>query len=189
MKITVAVPVESAAVAVADALAMTGRHTPLLPTDLIALALVVWSERELTDLVAHAAADVAAGTARGRRLVARLDLVRRLAGDLPQLRTLRERRAAARELARRWNVDVQGWMLWELWQARIGCDTCQKFGPAAMCWGAYGCHGYRSGCGCIDCVSHRRVEELQRQAALPQPEETPSRTPAATVAHSEEEVK
>jgi hypothetical protein len=163
MKITVAVPVESAATAVADALAMTGQHTPLLPVDLIALALVTWSERELTNLVTGAAADVAAGTARGRRLVDRLDLVRQLADDLPLLRSLRARRKAARALALRWNVDVQGWMLWELWQERIGCDTCQKFGPAAPCWGAYGCHGFASGCGCIDCVTYRRILEIKRK--------------------------
>lgn len=69
----------------------------------------------------------------------------------PRLPTLRERRHAARELAQAHNIRVQAWMLWRGWTHTIGCETCRELGPAARCWGAIGCHGYLSGCGCRQC--------------------------------------
>ena len=73
----------------------------------------------------------------------------------PRLPTLRERRHAARALAREHGARVQAWMLWPGWTHAIGCETCRELGPAAACWGAIGCHGFLSGCGCAQCGGGR----------------------------------
>jgi len=73
----------------------------------------------------------------------------------PRLHTLRERRRAARELARAHGLTAQAWMLWPGWTHAIGCETCRELGPAATCWNAVGCHGFLSGCGCAQCGGGR----------------------------------
>ena len=73
----------------------------------------------------------------------------------PRLPTLRERRHAARTLAQEHGTRVQAWMLWPGWTHAIGCETCRELGPAATCWGAIGCHGFLSGCGCAQCGGGR----------------------------------
>ena len=73
----------------------------------------------------------------------------------PRLPTLRERRHAARALAQEHGTRVQAWMLWHGWTHAIGCETCRELGPAAACWGAIGCHGFLSGCGCAQCGGGR----------------------------------
>jgi hypothetical protein len=73
----------------------------------------------------------------------------------PRLPTLRERRNAARTLAQEHGTRVQAWMLWNGWTHAIGCGTCRELGPAATCWGAIGCHGFLSGCGCAQCGGGR----------------------------------
>lgn len=73
----------------------------------------------------------------------------------PRLHTLRERRRAARALAQEHGARVTAWMLWPGWTHAIGCETCRELGPAATCWGAIGCHGFLSGCGCTQCGGGR----------------------------------
>jgi len=79
----------------------------------------------------------------------------RTTAPTPRLHTLRERRNAARVLAREHGARVTAWMLWPGWTHAIGCKTCRELGPAAPCWGAIGCHGFLSGCGCTQCGGGR----------------------------------
>ena len=79
----------------------------------------------------------------------------RTAKPAPRLHTLRERRHAARALAREHGARVTAWMLWPGWTHAVGCETCRELGPAAACWGAIGCHGFLSGCGCAQCGGGR----------------------------------
>lgn len=167
--ITLALPFEETAAAIADRLAR--QDAPLVPMqlDMIAIGLVRWVELELVDLLAEAPRTLDARTLSGKRLLAALAAAARLEQDYPPLRTLRERRKAARQLANRFGRRVEDWMLWELWHGQIGCNVCQVQGPKASCWGAYGCHGYLSGCGCADCTAHARIVAYKRETAQQEP--------------------
>lgn len=71
----------------------------------------------------------------------------------------KERLKMAEEFAAEHGVLVEPWMLWEGWEASVGCERCLCDGPSAPCWGYEGCHGYYWGCGCKDCTV-RDEEEL-----------------------------
>lgn len=59
---------------------------------------------------------------------------------------------------------VQAWMLWPGWVQYVGCHRCSGDGPAAVCWGVEGCHGYAEACGCAECAEIE-AEELRAENA------------------------
>lgn len=164
--ITLALPFEETAAVVADVLAR--RETALvapIPHGLMALAIARWAELELRDLVSTAPAIVGLGNTHGRRLLQAIGAAARLQETQPPLIALRNRRQAARTLARRFHRNPQPWMLAACWHTQIGCNVCQLQGPAAPCWGAAGCHGYANGCGCADCTAHARILAFKNASA------------------------
>lgn len=163
--ITLALPLEPAAEAIAARLAALGAQAYPLPLDLIESALVEWSAAELTQLILMAPSYLASPTPAGMRLGNALYNAAAQEAVAPPLRTLRDRRRAARKLARRHRMPITSWMLSTKWTSQIGCNLCQLAGPDAPCWGQWECHGYQNGCGCIDCNTRARIAAITNEGA------------------------
>ncbi len=165
-KVTLAMALEPAALDIAQELTRRGADGQP-PLDLIAQALVYWVEAEAAQLLAHATEYLNHDTAQAERLVRALHYAAGFTNSRPPLQDLRERRKAARILAKRHHLAVEPWMLWAVWENQIGCNLCQVLGPAAPCWGQRACHGYENGCGCQHCNTRARIHQLSREEQEP----------------------
>ena len=162
--ITLGIPIEPAALEVAQELQRRGAEGQL-PLDLIAQALVHWISAEAENLLTDVTHYLNYNSAQSDRLVRSLNYAAGWRNTWPPLADLRDRRKAARTLARRHHLSVEPWMLWKVWEAQIGCNLCQTLGPAAPCWGQHECHGYANGCGCNQCATRARIALLSGQEA------------------------